>query len=294
MHGLQTTTITKTCMNGGYAGDQYKYPFSGFLEEDGDPVISGDGSAKLTSSGFLGGVQAGYNYQFATSWVGGVEADIDATSITGKVSLGASAVYEDVPVSGSASAKSEQTYLGTARLRLGYLITAAIPRVRDRRSGLRSGQNLGERRLQLWRRWRSVLLVEEHRLIPAGPPARASNTRSTPTGASKPSTCTSISAPRRFSTAATRRRRRRLRLRLEGSSDRQYRSRRPELHLQLRSRGVVAPPFRPDDAANAKRIGELGLSAGLSSFWAYRSGAALAPRPSERCIITESVQWPNL
>jgi outer membrane immunogenic protein len=110
-------------VNGGYAGDQYKYPFSGFLEEDGDPVINADGSAKLTSSGFLGGVQAGYNYQFATSWVGGVEADIDATSITGKVNLGASAVYEDVPVSGSASAKSEQTYLGTARLRLGYLIT---------------------------------------------------------------------------------------------------------------------------------------------------------------------------
>lgn len=111
-------------VNGGYAGDQFKYPFSGFLEEDGDTVINGAGNANLTSSGFLGGAQAGYNYQFATSWVGGVEADIDATSITGKVSVGASGVYDvDLPWSASASAKSEQSYLGTARLRLGYLIT---------------------------------------------------------------------------------------------------------------------------------------------------------------------------
>jgi outer membrane immunogenic protein len=111
-------------VNGGYAGDQYKYPFSGFLEEDGDIVINGSGSADLTSSGFLGGVQAGYNYQFATSWVGGIEADIDATSITGKVGIGASGVFDGVDTwSASAAAKSEQSYLGTARLRLGYLIT---------------------------------------------------------------------------------------------------------------------------------------------------------------------------
>ncbi len=112
-------------VNGGYAGDQYRYPFSGYLDDgDGDPIINGSGSADLTSSGFLGGVQAGYNYQFATSWVGGIEADIDATSITGKVSVGAGGVFDgDVPWSASATAKSEQSYLGTARLRLGYLIT---------------------------------------------------------------------------------------------------------------------------------------------------------------------------
>ena len=111
-------------VNGGYAGDQFKYPFSGYYEEDGDTVISGSGGADLTSSGFLGGVQAGYNYQFATSWVGGIEADIDATSITGKVSVGGSGAFDvDEPWSASAAAKSEQSYLGTARLRLGYLIT---------------------------------------------------------------------------------------------------------------------------------------------------------------------------
>ncbi len=111
-------------VNGGYAGDQFKYPFSGYLDDGADPIINGGGSADLTSSGFLGGVQAGYNYQFATSWVGGIEADIDATSITGKVSVGAGGVYDvDLPWSASAAAKSEQSYLGTARLRLGYLIT---------------------------------------------------------------------------------------------------------------------------------------------------------------------------
>jgi outer membrane immunogenic protein len=110
--------------NGGYAGDQYKYPFSGFLEEGGNTVIDGGGSASLSSSGFLGGVQAGYNYQFDASWVSGIEADIDATSIAGKVSLGASGVYNvDLPWSASGAAKSEQPNLGTARFRLGYLIT---------------------------------------------------------------------------------------------------------------------------------------------------------------------------
>jgi outer membrane immunogenic protein len=109
-------------VNGGYAGDQFKYPFSGYY----DPYISGGGSANLTSSGFLGGLQAGYNWQFASSWVAGAEADIDATSITGKVGVGASGLYgtnPGVPVSGSFAAKSEQPYLATLRARLGYLVT---------------------------------------------------------------------------------------------------------------------------------------------------------------------------
>jgi outer membrane immunogenic protein len=106
-------------VNGGYAGDEFKYPFSGNYED----VISASGAADLTSSGFLGGVQAGYNYQFASSWVAGLEADIDATSITGKVSVNASGSFEGYPASGSVSAKSEQPYLGTLRGRLGYLVT---------------------------------------------------------------------------------------------------------------------------------------------------------------------------
>jgi outer membrane immunogenic protein len=106
-------------VNGGYAGDQFKYPFSGYYGE----LISGSGSASLTSSGFLGGLQAGYNWQLAPSWVIGAEADIDGASITGKVNLGVAGLFEDDSVSGSATAKSVQNYLGTVRARIGYLVT---------------------------------------------------------------------------------------------------------------------------------------------------------------------------
>lgn len=101
-------------VNGGYAGDQYKYPFSANL---GGAAI--DGSATITSSGFVGGAQVGYNYQFAPSWVGGLEADIDAASITGQLSLSASSGGTTL----SATAGSKTDYLGTVRARLGYLVT---------------------------------------------------------------------------------------------------------------------------------------------------------------------------
>jgi outer membrane immunogenic protein len=106
-------------VNGGYAGDQFKYPASGNF--DG---ISASGSADLTSSGFLGGVQAGYNWQFATSWVAGLEADIDAASIKGQIGLGGSGSVVDLGSgSASATAGSQTDYLGTVRARLGFLVT---------------------------------------------------------------------------------------------------------------------------------------------------------------------------
>ena len=98
-------------VNAGYGGDQFSYPYSipGFVT----------GSASITSSGFIGGVQAGYNYQFATSWVGGIEADIDAADIKGQI-----AVNGNFPGgSFSASGGSQTNYIGTVRARLGYLIT---------------------------------------------------------------------------------------------------------------------------------------------------------------------------
>ena len=107
-------------VNGGYGGDEFKYPFS--LADPGIPLTV-DGSAHLNSSGFLGGAQAGYNYQFAPSWVGGLEADIDAAAIKGQVGLNAAASSGGTTISAGASAGSEQNYLGTVRARLGYLVT---------------------------------------------------------------------------------------------------------------------------------------------------------------------------
>lgn len=98
-------------VNGGFAGDQFRYPYS-------IPVVPESGSASLTSSGFLGGVQAGYNYQFATSWVGGIEADFDAADIKGQIAVNGAGAG-----SFSASGGSRTDYIGTVRARLGYLIT---------------------------------------------------------------------------------------------------------------------------------------------------------------------------
>lgn len=111
-------------VNGGYAGDEFKYPASAAFSTGGPVLASASASADLTSSGFLGGLQAGYNWQFAAAWLAGVEADIDATSITGKVSLGAGGSIVGLgSASASAAVKSETPYLGTVRGRLGYLVT---------------------------------------------------------------------------------------------------------------------------------------------------------------------------
>lgn len=111
-------------VNGGYAGDEFKYPATAAFSEGDTVLANGGASADITSSGFLGGLQAGYNRQFAASWLAGVEADIDATSITGKVGLSGGGSIEGLgSASASAVVKSETPYLGTVRARLGYLVT---------------------------------------------------------------------------------------------------------------------------------------------------------------------------
>ena len=74
-------------LNGGYGGNQFVYPFSL------GPVLGvvANGSASLTSGGFLGGGQVGFNYQVpASAFVLGLEADADATSIRGQLGFNAS------------------------------------------------------------------------------------------------------------------------------------------------------------------------------------------------------------
>jgi outer membrane immunogenic protein len=58
----------------------------------------------LEPDGFLGGVQLGYNWQFARNWVFGIETDIAGTDMNDSV-LGINGHVD---------------YLGTARVRLGY------------------------------------------------------------------------------------------------------------------------------------------------------------------------------
>ncbi len=68
-----------------------------------------------SSNGFIGGVQAGYNYQMG-QFVAGVEADIDYNSSTKTSST--SATFAAIPYTNTA--KSQLNYLGTVRGRLGF------------------------------------------------------------------------------------------------------------------------------------------------------------------------------
>jgi outer membrane immunogenic protein len=63
-------------------------------------------AAGANPNGFIGGAQAGYNYQFSPSGVVGVETDISASSIDGKIG----------------GTKFDLDYLGTIRARAGYTV----------------------------------------------------------------------------------------------------------------------------------------------------------------------------
>jgi outer membrane immunogenic protein len=111
-------------VNGGFGGDKVEYPFTiggipsfnvGNIALPGVAGVSG--SASVTSSGFFGGGQIGYNFQFAPSWVVGVETDFQGSDIKGELNL-------SVNTAGvSATAGTKLDWFGTVRGRFGYLVT---------------------------------------------------------------------------------------------------------------------------------------------------------------------------
>jgi outer membrane immunogenic protein len=88
------------------------------------------GSVPVNTSGFIGGGQIGYNYQFANNFVVGIEADIQgiaessgATSVSG---LAAIAGFPVNPIDQTLTSTTRQDYLGTVRGRLGFTITPTL------------------------------------------------------------------------------------------------------------------------------------------------------------------------
>jgi outer membrane immunogenic protein len=78
----------------------------------------------------MGGGQAGYNYQFANSWVVGIEADIQgiagAHSSASFASSLANPNFPDFPLNETAIVSKSIDYLGTVRGRFGYLLTPTL------------------------------------------------------------------------------------------------------------------------------------------------------------------------
>jgi outer membrane immunogenic protein len=82
------------------------------------------GSVTLSQAGFIGGGQAGYNWQVGPEWVWGVEADLAGTTAKSSTTaaFGGNAVF--VPLSTSYS--RELDALGTVRGRVGYLVPPGL------------------------------------------------------------------------------------------------------------------------------------------------------------------------
>jgi outer membrane immunogenic protein len=78
----------------------------------------------VSTGGFIGGGQIGYNFQFGTSWVAGIEADIQGVAgATHSATAARVGIVGGVPVNTFISASKSLDYLGTVRGRIGFLFT---------------------------------------------------------------------------------------------------------------------------------------------------------------------------
>jgi opacity protein-like surface antigen/outer membrane receptor protein involved in Fe transport len=95
--------------NGLYAGAN----FGGALSA-GEGVATSIGGDTTNPSGVLGGLQLGYNYKFAPTWLAGIEGEFDWTSAQGKANF--------IDPSASLSVISDHNWYGTLSGRLGYVM----------------------------------------------------------------------------------------------------------------------------------------------------------------------------
>lgn len=116
-------------VSGGYAWDDPTVTFTGNTPNTGVAVTglpfataAGVPSASRPSfdiAGGFGGVQAGYNWQLAPSWIAGLEADFSGGNISGS----GSAIVDLGTALTALSAEDKVKWFGTVRARLGFLAT---------------------------------------------------------------------------------------------------------------------------------------------------------------------------
>ncbi len=78
----------------------------------------------LSAGGFVGGAQAGYNYQFDNYWVAGFEADLQYASIRDSSTVTAPPPPGFVP--GITTVRQNISWLDTIRPRIGRLVTDRV------------------------------------------------------------------------------------------------------------------------------------------------------------------------
>src|SRR5712672_719755 len=95
-------------------------------------MASGATNTAGTSSGFIGGGQFGYNYQFSHLFVAGFEADIQGLSGAHKQSSSVTPLQENresdniAPVVTNSTTTRDLSYLGTLRARVGVLVVPSF------------------------------------------------------------------------------------------------------------------------------------------------------------------------
>lgn len=104
---------------GGYVGvnlgggfGKFKHPLEVTDPTTTPPTVLGSGSLDITAGGFLGGVQAGYNWQ-QENFVYGVEADFQGSAVKAEDTI-------DVTGIGSLDGGTKVDWFGTVRARIGY------------------------------------------------------------------------------------------------------------------------------------------------------------------------------
>lgn len=113
--------------NAGLAGGSFEHPFSLTDPATGTELL--DGSADITSNGFFGGVQAGYNHQF-DNFVVGLEGDIQFANIEGSVTASVTDVTGALTGTPGTTldleAGTSVDWLATIRPRLGFVHNQAL------------------------------------------------------------------------------------------------------------------------------------------------------------------------
>ena len=81
----------------------------------------------ITQGGFIGGGQAGYNYQYGKNFVLGFETDIQGAGIGGEGSATGVAPYQSQELYGfNSPIQAGVNWMGTARGRIGYLVAPSV------------------------------------------------------------------------------------------------------------------------------------------------------------------------
>ena len=118
----------------------------------GAMALANSGNANVNRSGFIGGGQIGYNYQWGPSFVVGLEADIQGAGIRGNGSFTGAAADSAAPFSGHSLLSHHQPRLVRQHHDRGPPGLAGHGRCPRRLSRDADDAALRERRSRLWRR----------------------------------------------------------------------------------------------------------------------------------------------